>query len=263
MLTVWIGAVGCVPAPADRAKSLVRQHREEEAIHVLEADLSRHPEDLEALRLLIRVRAAAGDFRGAQAGVEALERRLPEGDPSAWIELGHAYELDHHFEEALAAYDEASSSAPLSAAGPREGGMRCARWGEAGEARPRLEEAVRRGARDAETFHVLGLVLLKLGDLEAAREAYREGTKSDPKEAENWLGLATVSVAKGDAAGALAAYDAILERRPRFGPAALGRAWALAKMGRKDEARRALDHAVELGAPAANVARQRASLASP
>ena len=32
------------------------------------------------------------------------------------------------------------------------GGLRCARWGEAEQARPRLEEAVRRGATDVETY---------------------------------------------------------------------------------------------------------------
>ena len=62
---------------------------------------------------------------------------------------------------------------------------------------------------------------------------------------------------------ALAAYDQILARNRSYGPAQLGRAWALALMGRKDDARRALDHAEELGAPAANIAKQRAALGDP
>jgi Flp pilus assembly protein TadD len=74
------------------------------------------------------------------------------------------------------------------------------------------------------------------------------------------LGLATVAIARGDAVGALGAYDQVLARRPRFAPAELGRAWALARLGRGDDARRALDHAETLGAPPANVARQRAAL---
>ena len=138
--------------------------------------------------------------------------------------------------------------------------MRCARWGEAEEARPRLEEAVRRGANDVETWHTLGLVRLHLGDFAGAEEAYRAGTQADPKAAECWLGLATAAIAQGDAEKALAAYDQVLARRPRFASAELGRAWALAKLGRKDEAARALDHAQELGAPAENIAKQRAAL---
>ncbi len=264
------GGAGCVTASAtDKAMSLTRQHREDEAIATLRKDLEAHPDDLAARRLLVRLLAFRGDLAGARAEVDALEKRLPSGDPTPLVELGHAYELTHHFEEALAAYDAASAIAPTSAVGPREGGMRCARWGEVEEARPRLEEAVRRGARDAEMWHALGLVRLHLKDLAAAEEAYRAGVAAASTEsahggeivaAENLLGLATVAVLKDDASAALAAYDALLAQRPRFGPGELGRAWALAKLGKKDDARRALDRAEELGAPRAAVAKQRAQL---
>jgi tetratricopeptide (TPR) repeat protein len=180
-----------------------------------------------------------------------------------YLELGHALELAHRYDDALAAYDAAADAAPASPAGPREGGMRCARWGEVEAARPRLEEAVRRGANDGETWHALGLVRLHLGDFDGAAQAYRAGTAADPKAPESWLGLATVGVAQGDATAALVAYDQVLALRPRFAAAELGRAWALAKLGRRQEAARALDHAEELGAPAQNVARQRAALSDP
>lgn len=272
VLVLAFGGIGCATASAtDKALSLTRQHREEEAIATLRQDLVQHPGDLAARRLLVRLLAFRGDLTGARAEVDALERRLPAGDPTPLVELGHAYELTHHFEEALAAYDAASAIAPASAVGPREGGMRCARWGEVEEARPRLEEAVRRGARDAEMWHALGLVRLHLKDLAAAEEAYRAGVAAaasiepehggDIAAAENLLGLATVAVLKEDAPAALAAYDALLAQRPRFGPGELGRAWALARLGKKDDARRALDRAEELGAPRAAVAKQRAQLA--
>ncbi|MDB4995600.1 MAG: repeat protein [Myxococcaceae bacterium] len=270
VLALAFGGAGCATASAtDKAMSLTRQHREDEAIATLRKDLAEHPDDLAARRLLVRLLAFRGDLTGARAEVDALEKRLPAGDPTPLVELGHAYELTHRFEEALAAYDAASAIAPTSAVGPREGGMRCARWGEVEEARPRLEEAVRRGARDAEMWHALGLVRLHLKDLAAAEEAYRAGVAAasiepehagDIAAAENLLGLATVAVLKEDAPGALAAYDALLAQRPRFGPGELGRAWALAKLGKKDDARRALDRAEELGAPRAAVAKQRAQL---
>lgn len=138
--------------------------------------------------------------------------------------------------------------------------MRAARWGEPEEAVSRLEEAVRRGSRDAETFHVLGLARLNLRDLEGAEAAYREGLTVDPKSTENLLGLATVAVVRQDAPAALAAYDAIIARRPTYAAAHLGRAWALARLGRRADAERALDRATELGAPRANVDKQRNAL---
>jgi tetratricopeptide (TPR) repeat protein len=254
--------MGCAhPSAADRAQSLVRQHREEEAVAFLRKDLAARPDDVRARRLLVRLLGFTGDMPGARAETEELARRLGPDDPTPYLELGHALELAHRYDEALEAYDEAATAAPASPAGPREGGMRAARWGEVEWARPRLEEAVKRGANDAETWHALGLVRLHLGDMEGAEQAYRTGATVDPAAPESWLGLATVAVSRGDAAGALAAYDRLLVLRPRFAAAELGRAWALAKLGRKDEATRALDHAEELGAPAQNVARQRAALA--
>jgi tetratricopeptide (TPR) repeat protein len=253
--------VGCAhPSATDRAEALVRQHRDDEAVAALRERLQRHPEDVAARKLLVRLLGVTGDLVAARREVEELAARLPANDPAPDIELGHALELAHRYDEALAAYDEAASLAPALPDGPREGGMRYARWGEAEQARPRLEEAVRRGARDAETWHALGLVRLHLGDFDAAEEAYRAAATADPAAADGWLGLATVAVVRGDAQAAVDAYDQVLARKPRFAPAKLGRAWALAKLGRTDEARKALDDAEALGAPAANVARQRASL---
>lgn len=263
VLLVCALATGCArPGPVERAQQLVRLQREAEAVKTLRDHLAAHPDDVPARRMLVRVLAWSGDLEGARREVAELERRLPN-DPVPWIELGHAFELAHRFDEALAAYDTAASVAPASPAGPREGGMRAARWGEPEDARPRLEEAVRRGAKDAETLHALGLVRLNLRDLRGAEEAYRQGLAADPRSTENLLGLATVAVVRGDGAAALSAYDAILARKPSFAPAELGRAWALAKLGRRDEAARALDRAEELGAPRENVARQRARLKEP
>ena len=258
------GSTGCGrPSASDRAQSLVRQHREEEAVALLRKDVAARPDDVPARRLLVRLLGFTGDMPGARAETEELMRRLGPGDPTPYLELGHALELSHRYDEALEAYDQAAAVAPASPAGPREGGMRAARWGEVEEARPRLEEAVKRGANDAETWHALGLVRLHLGDAEGADAAYRTGATVNPASPECWLGLATVAVSRGDASGALAAYERLLVLRPRFAAAELGRAWALAKLGRKEDATHALDHAEELGAPAGNVAKQRAALAGP
>jgi len=251
---------GCVQNTTERAQSLVRQHREEEAVAMLRERLRVNGSDLVARKLLVRVLALTGDLGAARSEVKELAEHLPANDPSPAIELGHALELSHRYDEALAAYDEAASVAPTSPDGPREGGLRSARWGEAEEARSRLEEALRRGARDAETWHALGLVRLHLGDYDAAEQAYRAGAAAAPGAAESWLGLASVAIARGDAGQALAAYDEVVARRPRFGAAQLGRAWALMRLGRRDDAARALDRAEELGAAPAIVARQRAAL---
>jgi tetratricopeptide (TPR) repeat protein len=258
---VLLALSSCVPlSPVDRALSLSRQDKRPEAEELLKKEIAEHPDDVPARKLLIRFYGFDGDLGAAKAQVDELRARVKQGDPSPEIELGHAYELAHKFDEALAEYDEAAAIAPESPAGPLEGGMRCARWGEVEEAKPRLEEAIRRGARDAETYHALGVVLLHLKDLDGAEKAYREGLRVDPKHDENLIGLATVAVMRDDAKGALAAYDALVAKHPNYAAGQLGRAWALAKLGRKGEAREALDRAEALGAPKANIERQRASL---
>jgi tetratricopeptide (TPR) repeat protein len=251
------------PSATARAQALARQGHDDEAVATLKQRLAAHPDDVAARRLLIRLLGSTGDIALARAEVAELSKWVPAGDPAPYLELGHALELTHSYDEALQAYDEAAAIAPSSPEGPREGGMRSARWGELEEARPRLEEALRRGSRDVETWHTLGLVRLHLADYDGAAQAYRSGAGADPKDATCWLGLATVGVAAGDPQLALDAYDQVLARSPRFAPAQLGRAWALALLGRLDEAGHALDVAQELGGPPGPIAKQRAALASP
>ena len=80
--------------------------------------------------------ASRATCRARAREAEELARTSGPSDPTPYIELGHALELAHRYDEALEAYDAAASAAPASPAGPREGGMRCARWGEAEEAQP-------------------------------------------------------------------------------------------------------------------------------
>src|SRR4051812_20285957 len=82
------------PNAIDRAQQQVRMHREGEAIATLRAELGKHPDDVPARRLLVRVLAVSGDLDTAKREVQELEARLPN-DPIPWIEMGHAYELAH------------------------------------------------------------------------------------------------------------------------------------------------------------------------
>ena len=112
-------ATGCVrPTATQRAMSLTRRHREAEAVVLLRAQLANAPGDVEARAMLVRVLAFTGDMPGAEVEVSELAKHVPPGDPRPWIELGHAREVSHDFEGALAAYDTAASSAPASCSPP-------------------------------------------------------------------------------------------------------------------------------------------------
>jgi Flp pilus assembly protein TadD len=236
--------------------------RYDEARQRLKEHLRKHPHDVAARRLLIRVHGFQGDLGSARAEAERLAVELGPTSPRPWLELGFALELTHRYDEALSFYDRAAEVAPRDPEGPRTGGLRAARWGEHEVARPRLEEALRRAPRDAATWHALGVVCLALGDIPAAEHAYRSGLMADPHALENRIGLATAALLQDDPASALREYETILAERPSFSDAELGRSWALIELGRFDDAERALVQAREHGASPHVVARQQKELAA-
>jgi tetratricopeptide (TPR) repeat protein len=244
-----------------QATLLVDKGRHAEAQALLERRLAEHPDDLPARRLLIRVYGFSGDLGSARRETEALAARLGAKSPLPWVELGYALELAHRYDEALSMYDLAAEVAPTNPLGPKTGGLRSARWGERELSRPRLEEALRRDARDAAVWHALGLVCLGLGDPSAAERAYRSGLMADPHALENRIGLATLAFMQERPHAALHEYDAILAERPKHADALLGRSLALIMMGRPTEAERALAEAESLGADPGVIAKQRQLLA--
>jgi cytochrome c-type biogenesis protein CcmH/NrfG len=244
------------PTAVERATSLAREHRESDAIRILRERLAAEPDDVPSRRLLVRVLAMTGDLASARREVGLLEQSLGPSDPVPWLELGHAYEMTHAYETALEMYDHAAEVAPTDSRGPREGGLRAARWGEVEWARPRLEEAIRRGANDVQTWHALGFLRALGHDLGQAEDAYRAGLRVNPASLECHLGLATIAVMREDAGAALAEYDFLAARRPTWAAAHLGRAWALGRLGRRQEARAAVVEAERLGGEPDVVARQ-------
>ncbi len=241
---------------------LVDKGRSDEAARELEAELVKHPQAVPERRLLIRVYASMGQLGHAQEHAEALAKILGPRSPIPWVELGYALELSHRYDEALEQYDRAAQVAPGDPLGPLTGGLRAARWGEAELAEPRLSEALRRDPRNEEAWHALGLVRVHRGDLDGAALAYASGLKADSRAVEDHVGLATIAVLREDAPAALREYDVIVSARPKFADAQLGRSWALLKLGRLDDAQRALARARELGASGRALAAQERALAA-
>jgi tetratricopeptide (TPR) repeat protein len=256
---------GCAfshPDPANQARMLVDKGRSAEATSELEAYLRLHPQAVPERRLLIRIYASMGQMGLAEQQTQALARTLGPQSPVPWVELGYALELGHRYDEALEQYDHAAEAAPHDALGPLTGGLRAARWGEVELAEPRLVEALRRDPSNSEGWHALGLVRVRRGDLDGARSAYSSGLRADPRAVDQHVGLATIAVLRGNAAAALSEYDAIVSARPQFADAQLGRSWALLKLGRLDDAERALDRARDLGASPRPLGAQRRALAA-
>jgi tetratricopeptide (TPR) repeat protein len=260
VLVPGFSACALGPAPVEQATLLADRGRTDDAIRTLDEHLAQHPDAVDERRLLIRLHGAAANWDAAIQQTERLAEYLPPGSPVPWVELGAAYELGHRYDEALGAYDRAATTAPADALGPKHGGMRAARWGELELAEPRLREATRRAPADAEAWHALGVVLVGLGKLDAARQAYTTGIAADPGALENRLGLATVALRLNEPAVALAQYELLLDARPKFTDALLGKSWSLILMGQYGSAEEALREAQRLGADPAAIMRQRGEL---
>src|SRR5258705_1096541 len=152
-----VGVCGAsATSPLSRASLLVDKGRAEEASQLLTAYLEKHPSAVAERRLLIRIEASRGQLGVAQTQVELLEKQLGPHSAVPLVELGHALEMAHRYDEALAAYDRAAELAPRDPLGPLTGGLRAARWGELELAEPRLQEAVRRDPKDPAAWHPLG-----------------------------------------------------------------------------------------------------------
>ena len=212
----------------------------------------------QARAMLVRILAFTGDMHGAEAEAAELAKHVPEGNPRAWIELGLAARGGARFRRgARGRPDTAAGAAP--AAGPRGG---CARL--AGVRWKRLRPGSR---RRSSTARGRGNPLRSgsCACTSAISRVLRRPTArgSSPTRRARSAGSGSRRSAMKGSAAALQAYDAILVLRPRFAPAELDARGALAKLGRKEDARAALERAEEMGAPAGSVAKQRAALAAP
>lgn len=255
-----ISCAATKPSVRQEAVQLASLGRSAAAVELLRGYLRRTPGAVSERRLLVRLLGVTGQLADAEREAHHLARLLGVHSPLPWLELGHAHELAHRFEEALAWFDRAAEVAPSDPIGPRTGGLRAAIWGEVDWAAPRLEESLRRDPRDARVWHALGLIRVHQGRLAEAHRAYMSGLRADPRALENHIGLATLALVSDDPATALREYDIVLKSRPRFADAHLGRSWALLELGRLDEAARAMDEAERLGAAPGVILRQREQL---
>ena len=232
----------------DRAQSLVRQHREEEAVALLRMDLG-------------DTRTTSGAApSGAPARLHRRHGRRAHRDrassPAAAVRRSDAVHragaragARPPVRRGARGLRRGGERSPQSPAGPREGGMRSARWGEVDAAKPRLEEAVRRGRkRRRDVARARPRCGCTWATADGAEQAYRAGTAADRRRRRaGWA--RDGGGGAGRRRGCAGRVRRLLVLRPHFAAGELGRAWALAKLGRKDEAARALDHAEELGCP--------------
>lgn len=203
------------------------------------------PEDPRAWLALGRAHMAAERYpraRDAFTRVAHLRRHaaLPR------VLIGHTWELQRRYDEALLAYRHAVEVAPESAYAHRVLGTRLVRWGRPEAAVEPLARSVALDPAHAETWNALGLARYHAEDRAGAERAFREGIARHPAHTGLRLGLAALLINAERFDEALAIYDAVVERVPTFAPAHVGRGILLHELGREEEAEDAFVRAVEV-----------------
>ncbi len=165
--------------------------------------------------------------------------------------LGLALEAKGRPEEARRHYLAALAARPSYAQARNNLGILAARAGRPGEAAALLEQVVAQDANHAIAWHNLGKVRAGLGRPEAARDAFRRAIEASPDFVMPRYDLAGLEISLGHWEPALEELDALLDLSPDHANAWLNRGFALAKLGRAEQAVEAYRRADRLGAPQA------------
>jgi len=91
--------------------------------------------------------------------------------------------------------------------------------------------------RDVNALQLLGLIAARTGRLDEAARHYKAARRIDPKRTQPLCGLAEILVVQGRHEDGIAKYDEVLATAPADARAIAGKASALERAGRLDEAR--------------------------
>ena len=191
-------------------KALFALGRTTEPAALAEELLPLAPDDVEALVVAARGRAAAGDAAGALTALRQAQTRAPdradlhklqgdvalkvgdkggalELDPGyvqVWVDLGRLHEEREEWREAQEAYERALEVLPTFSDANLALADLLRRSGQAPQAIRRLAETLEQDPYDLPALLLLGRALLDDKRHEAALEAFRRALKFDPDQVE-------------------------------------------------------------------------------
>lgn len=233
---------------------LQRQKRYEEAVEAYRTVLRLNPNNPAVTSSLARALAVLGDRNAARQVLGAV----PAGqayDAQTWIGLGVAEEKQGRHAEAERAYRKALEINPALPEAWHHLGLLLLKTNRTKEAEDAFRQALKYRPDFALAWTNLGSLLSQRGDKTGAREAFEKATAADPSHAGAWFNLAIVRRELRDLPGAVEAAEAAVGR-----DSANGRAWAYLgemrlRLGRKEEALKALREAERI-APRNEIALQ-------
>ena len=218
-----------------------------------------------------------------QFGLAVSSLRSRGGDNAEWLDqFASALLALKRYDDAVAAYDEALKVNPEDLVAMNGRGQALARMGQLTEAARSFRSALGIDPHNQEALSNLGVALTLDGRPGEAVPLLRQAVEADPDDAaghcnlanalmqstetldeavahfsraaaldpamvEAFAGWARAEVARGRPEAAVAPLEAVVQLRPRSGPARAELARVLTALGRDEEAQEHLDRAKELG----------------
>lgn len=196
------------------------------------------PVDTSAMEPAVREQIEAD-----RRALEEARKRLPAGSPElaeAFGRCGQIHALYKLNDSARACFENAARLAPADARWAYLLGTLLQGTGELEGAATRFARALELQPRDPATLIRLGEVRLRLGRLDEARQAFEAALPLAGAEAAAHFGLGRVTLAQGDAAAAARHFEATLASQPGASEVRNPLGMAYRKLGRLDDARKAL-----------------------
>jgi tetratricopeptide (TPR) repeat protein len=187
--------------------------------------------------------AVREQIEAERRSLEEARKRLPAGSPElaeAFGRCGQVHALYKLNEPARACFENAVRLAPADARWAYYLGALLQTAGELAAAEAQLARAVELQPRDPAALVRLGEVRLRLGRLDEARRAFEAALPLDGAAAAAHFGLGRVALARGDARAAAGHFETVLASQPGASEVRSPLAAAYRKLGRLEDARRAL-----------------------
>lgn len=173
-----------------------------------------------------------GDIAAAEAEFRLSVALKPLAKP--WSNLGAVLRLQHRYDEALGAYQQALALEPESPHAHFGNGIVLAELGNFAQAEAEYREAMRLDPTYEEVPTNLGALFAKQGRWEDAAAAYRLALSKNPYYPEAWYNLGIALDALGRKQDAAAAYDRVVALVPGFVAARINYGILLSELGDRD-----------------------------
>jgi tetratricopeptide (TPR) repeat protein len=187
--------------------------------------------------------AVREQIEAERRSLDDAKKRLPAGSPElaeAFGRCGQVHALYKLNEPARACFENAVRIAPSDARWAYSLGALLQTDGELDAAEAHLARALELRPRDPATLIRLGEVRLRLGRLEEAHKAFEAALPLEGAAAAAHFGLGRVALQRGDAKTAAGHFEATLASQPGASEVRNPLAMAYRKLGRMDDARKAL-----------------------